>query len=280
MMNSCKTVSVRLMAWVMALCPLSMAILFHTEIRSVPLAIEVPPRPALAFHQYAVDLRKIHPTAEAHGTFIFHNRGAQPVRIQSMEPSCGCLTPQLHGDRNKEIPAGEHGRIVVRMQPANSTVGPHEYTVKVKYTDPLPREVQLTLKLEIPATTITISPPALIVYHPHGSEATSYDFTITDGRGKQFDITGLAVNSDLIVAAIGETSRTATGNFQQKVRVVISGELPPARTQALIRVTTDDPDFPELRIPLMLQGQLAAADAEQDQRLDHEHPPAKSGSAQ
>lgn len=279
-MNSHKTVAVRLMAWAMALCPLSLAILFHTEIRSEPLSIAVPPRPALAFHQYAVDLRKIHPTAEAHGTFIFHNRGSHSVRIQSMEPSCGCLTPQLQGDRDKEIPAGEHGRIVVRMQPANSTVGPHEYTVRVKYTDPEPREVQLTLKLEIPATTITVSPPALIVYHPHGSEPTSYDFTITDGRGKQFDIVGLAVNSDLIVAAIGETSRTATGNFQQKVRVVISGELPPTRTQALLRVSTDDPDFPELRIPLMLQGQIAAADAEQDQGLDHEHQPSKSASAQ
>jgi hypothetical protein len=62
--------------------------------------------------------------------------------------------------------------------------------------------------------------------------------------------------------------------------VVISGELPPTRTQALLRVSTDDPDFPELRIPLMLQGQIAAADAEKDQGLDHEHQPPKSVSAQ
>ena len=259
------------MAWVMALCPISLAVLFHTEIRPVPLSIASPPRPALAFHQYAVDLRKIHPTTEAHATFIFQNRGTQPVHIVSMEPSCGCLTPLLQGDQNKMIPAGEHARIVVRMQPANSTVGPHEYTVNVKYTDPEPREVQLTMKLEIPATTLTVTPPALIVYHPHGSEPTPYDFTITDGRGKRFEITGLSVNSSLVEAAIGETGRTATGNFQQTVRVSIAGELPPVRTQALLRILTDDPDIPELRVPMMLQGQTFETHAEGDQGLDHEH---------
>jgi hypothetical protein len=270
-MKSSRTVAIRLMAWVMALCPLSLAILFHTEIRSVPLSIEAPPRPALAFHQYAVDLRKIHPTTEAHATFIFQNRGSQSVQITSLEPSCGCLTPLLQGDHDKVIPAGEHGRIVVRMQPANSTVGPHEYTVNVKYTDPEPREVQLTMKLEIPSTMLTVTPPALIVYHPHGSAPTPYDFTITDGRGKRFEITGLSINSDLVEAAIGETSRTATGNFQQTVRVSIAGELPPLRTQALLRIMTDDPDIPELRVPLMLQGQILEAHAERDQGLDHEH---------
>lgn len=270
-MISNRTTAVRLMAWTLALCPISLATLFHTGIRSVPLSIEVQPRPALAFHQYAVDLRKIHPTAEAHAIFIFHNRGSEPVQITGLEPSCGCLTPILQGDHDKVIPAGEHGRILVRMQPANSTVGPHEYTVNVKYTDPQPREVQLTMKLEIPPTTITVSPPALIVYHPEGSEPTPYDFTITDGRGKRFEVTDISVNSDLVEAVIGETGRTATGNFQQIIRVSIAGDLPPERTQALLRIMTDDPDFPELRVPLMLQGQSPTMDAEGDLGLDHEH---------
>ena len=269
-MKSNITVPVRLVAWVMALCPLSLAVLFHTGIRSVPLSIAVPPVPALAFHQYAVDLRKIHPTTEAHATFVFQNRGTEPVRIEKLIPSCGCLTPLLQGDHDKVIPPGENGRVVIRMQPANSTVGPHEYTVDVTYTDPEPRETRLTLKLEIPSTSLTVSPPALVFYHPKGSEPTTRDFTITDGRGKRFEITSVSIDSDLVETAIGESGRTPTGNFQQTVRVSVAGDLPPVRTHALLRIMTDDPDVPELRVPFMLQGQVKTADTNGDQTLDHE----------
>ena len=276
-MKTNSNVALRLMAWVMALCPPSLAVLCHTGIQSIPLSIEVPPRPALAFHQYAVDLRKIHPTAEAHATFIFQNRGTEPVLIEGMEPSCGCLTPLLQGDHGKVIPPGEHGRIVVRMQPASSTPGPHEYLVNVKYTDPQPREIQLTMKLEIPTTTLTVSPPGLIVFHPVGSEPTPYDFTITDGRGKRFEITDVSINSDLVEAAIGETSWTQTGKFQQTVRVSIAGDLPIERKQVLLRIMTDDPDIPELRVPLMLQRLLPKSEGEIDQGLDHQHLQHKDG---
>ena len=271
MMKSMTGVTLRLMTWVMALCPLSLAVLFHTGIHSIPLSIEVPRRPALAFHQYAVDLRKISASSEANAIFVFQNRGTESVRITSLVPSCGCLTPLLQGDYDKVIPAGEFGRVIVRMQPANSTPGPHEYTVAVKYSDPEPRETQLTLKLEIPTTTITVSPPALIVYHPKGAEPTTYDFMITDGRGTKFEITEVSINSDLVETAIGETSRTQTGMFQQSVRVSIAGELPPARTQVLLRIKTDDRDVPELRVPLMLQGPVTAVADEGDHALDHEH---------
>jgi hypothetical protein len=265
------SITIRLMALLMALCPFTLSVLFHTEGRSVPLAIAAPQLPAVAFHQYAVDLRTIHPTTEAHGTFVFQNKGREAVRITGLEPSCGCLTPVLQGDRDRMIAAGEHGRVIVRMQPANTSAGPHKYTVKVKYFDPEPRESLLTLKMVIPVTTLTVSPPSLIVYHPAGSEPTVKDFTITDGRGKRFEITGVSVDTPLLEWAIGEAGRTATGNFQQSVRVSIAGELPPTRTDVLLRIATDDPDVPELRVPLRLQGPVNTAAVESDSALDHQH---------
>lgn len=258
---------VRLIAWVMALCPVAMATAFHTGLRSVPLAIEVPVLPALAFHQYAVDLRSIHPTVEAQASFVFQNRGSEDVTITSLEPSCGCLAPRLQGDKDKVITARESGRVVVKMQPANSTPGPHEYTVKVCYTDPQPREVVLTMKMIIPPTTLTVTPPALIVYHPAGSEPTLTDFVVTDGRGKRFEITDVSINTELVETAIGESNRTPTGQFQQSVRVSIAGTLPPGKAQVLLRISTDDPDVPELRVPLILQGPIPVESVEGD----HEH---------
>lgn len=270
-MQSKSSFPVRLMVWVMALCPLSLATLFHMGVRSVPLSITTPALPGLAFHQYAVDMRKIHPTTEARATFVFQNRGSEPVRITKIEPSCGCLTPLLQGDRDNVIESGELGRIILRMQPANSTPGPHEYTVNVRYTDPAPREVTLNLKLEIPLTMLTVAPPALIVYHPEGSEPTIQDFTVTDGRrGKRFEITDVSINTDLVEAAVGESSISQAGLFQQTVRAQIAGALPSGKAQVLLRISTNDPDVPELRIPLILQGPIAAKAETADPAQDHE----------
>ena len=233
-MKPTNSAAARLFTWLLALCPISLAVLFHTGLRSIPLSIEAPRQPALSFHQYAIDLRQIHPTAETPAIFAFQNRGTEPVRITNMEPSCGCLTPRLQGGTDKVIPAGESARIVVRVQPANSKVGPHEYTINVEYTDPEPREVQLTLKLEIPESTLTVTPPALIAYHPKGSSPTVRDFTVTDGRGSRFEITDVSVDTDLVETAIGESGRTPEGKFFQTVRVSVAGNLPPSRTRALL----------------------------------------------
>lgn len=270
-MQRTSSVPARIIAFVMALCPVSLATLVHTGIRPVPLAIESPQLPALAFHQYAVDLRKIHPTTEAQASFVFQNRGPEDVRIISLEPSCGCLTPVLQGDRDKVIAANESARIVMRMQPANSTPGPHEYTVKVSYTDPQLREVTLSLKLDIPETTLTVTPPALIVFHPAGSAPTVTDFVVTDGRGKRFELTDVSINTDLVEAVIGESGMNAKGHFQQSVRVSIAGALPPGKARVLLRIATNDLEVPELRIPLILEGPHPEKAVERDPALDHEH---------
>lgn len=270
-MVSTNSASLRMAAWVMALCPVSLAIVFHVGIRPEPLAIASPQLPALSFHQFAVDLRKIHPTTETQATFVFQNRGKQPVQITKMDPSCGCLTPRLQGDSHDGVIApGDHGRIILRMQPANSTPGGHEYTVNVSYTDPEPREVQLTLKLVIPETYMSVTPPALIVYHPAGSQPTITDFTITEGNGKPFDITDVSVNTDLVEAVIGESSRTRDGKFQMTVRTSIAGDLPPGKSQVLLRIATTDLENPELRVPILLQGPTSQAKAEKEPALDHE----------
>ena len=44
------------------------------------------------------------------------------------------------------------------MQPANESGGRKEYFADVKYSDPEPRQVRLTFKLEIPEQGLTVRP--------------------------------------------------------------------------------------------------------------------------
>ena len=257
----------RLFVWALALFPLTLAVLFHTGYRPIPLSIQIPKRPALAFDQYAVDLRTIRPTTVQSAYYTFQNRGAEPVRITKITPSCGCLTPQLQGARDNVIDPDSRGRIEFRMQPANSTPGPHDYTVNVEYTDPDPREIQLLLKLVIPQT-MWVDPPALIAYHPKGSTPTEQDFIVSDGRGGAFELTDVSIDTDLVEVAIGESSRSPTGVFQQSVRVVVAGELPSGRKQYLLRIKTSDRNVTELRVPILLEGPKPQSDGDND----HEQP--------
>ena len=257
--------SVRLGVWTVACLPLAWSVVVHSGAAPQPLSISVPVRPALTFRQYAVDLGPIQPTGEARGTFVFLNRGRDAVEITKVEPSCSCLVPRL--DQRRFEP-GEDGRLVLRVQPANESSGKKELFCDVTYNDPEPRQVRLTFKLEIPERQMTVTPPALMVFHPEGSEPTPQTFTVADGRKKPFEIIEVEATSDLVSADIGERKVTSEGVWQQTVEVTVAGTLPRGRHQVLLRIRTTDKETPELRVPLMLQGPVDPDGTGDD---DHEH---------
>lgn len=271
--------SVRLCAVAAALLPFLWSVVVHSGNAPVPLAISPPERPALAFRQYAVDLGLIQPTSEARGTFLFVNNGKANVQIKGITPSCSCLEPRMD---KMTFASGEEGRIVLRVQPANESAGSKELFADVSYSDPLPRDVRLTFKLQIPERQMTVTPSSLMFYHPKGSEPTTSTFTVADGRKKPFDITEVDVTSDLATAVIGERSVLPTGEWSQTVHVTVRGELPEGKRHALLRIRTNDLDYRELRVPLMLigpTGEDSAGDGEHDHADQIGNRPAARSSA-
>lgn len=278
------SMTVKLGMWTLALVPFATAVVIHSGAAPTPMSMSLPTRPALAFRQYAVDLGPISPTGEARGTFVFNNRGGQPVEIQKIVPSCSCLVPRVHrqdtgsrrmaendavGFDQQPFAPGETGRIVLRVQPANESSGPKELFADVYYADPEPRQVRLTFKLQIPERQMTVNPPALIVFHPEGSSPTVSTLTVTDGRKRPFEILGVEATSELVTTTIGERALAKTGEWSQSLQVTIPGEIPAGRHQILLRIMTSDADFPELRVPVQLMGPSAEGDAHHD----HEHGP-------
>ena len=264
------SVPVQLSAWVAALFPLMLAVLFHTGLRPVPLSITTTKLPSLAFDQYAVDLRKIRPASTVEATYRFQNRGSQAAKITNVVTSCQCLSWTLQGARDNQIEAGGLGQIVIRMQTSIVAPGPHEYTITVHYNDPEPRQTELLLKLITPQT-LWANPPWVSVFHPKGSAPTVQDIQISDGRGKPFDITDVSIDTDLVEAVIGDRDRLPNGTVQQSVRISIAGDLPPGRKQYFLRIKTTAPDVPELKVPVLLEGATASADSDADHEAPRKH---------
>lgn len=235
-------------AWAAALLPCLVAVTVHFVRPPQPLALELPPRPALAFDQYLVDLGRVTPTSELRATFVFCNRGSQPVEITEVEPSCGCLVPYVS---TRKVEPGELGRIILRMQPANELPGRKELYADVKYVDPQPRETRLTFKLELPEERLIVKPKALIFYQSSDQPVTR-DVTVTDTREQPARIVDATVNSAFVRVAPGGRQNLETGGVKHRIDVTVQGNVPAGRHQALLTIRTDDPLSPVLRVPLVI----------------------------
>jgi len=241
------------------LLPFIMAVGAHVVWPSQPRVIETPPRPALAFHQYLVDLGRIEPTSEERGTFLFRNRGSNPVQITSVEPSCGCLNPYVS---SHTIEPGADGRIVLRIQPANEAPGRKEFYADVKYADPQPREVRLSFKLEIPEQGLSVRPRALLVYQG-GDRAVKEQIVVTDTRSSPARVQEVSVNNSIVQVALGDSRTTESGGIEQAVDVAVPAGLLAGRHEAIVTIRTDDPQMPVLRVPLRIESRPVSAEAVQ-----------------
>lgn len=216
---------------------------------SPPQKVSYPPRPALAFDQYVVDLRRIEPASEAQAVFVFRNRGSQKVQITDVQPSCGCLAPIVEP---RVIEPGGVGRLILRIQPANENPGKRQYFADVKYLDPLPRETRLVFKVELPEQGLTVRPRALMVYQ-NGDQPIHEQLIVADSRPSPVQVKDATADSPWIEVGVGERRMTAEGTIEQAVHVVIRGDVPPGQHRGVVTIHTSDPRQDVLRVPLRIE---------------------------
>ena len=224
-------------------------------------------RPALVFDEYFADFGSypIQPRPVVYARFTFRNRGTEAVHVTNLEPSCGCLAPILDA---RIIAPDESGEVILRVQTANQEPGPQEYTLKVYYTDPKPRELDLGLKLVLPDEQVVIRPRALLVQQL-GTAETTHTATITDYRSRKFNVTNVVVASDLAEAELGRVEDAPDGTRRFRIDVRVAGHVPPGRHRAVVNVQTDDAGHPLVQLPLLIEG---PRDAGESSRAIHSDP--------
>src|SRR5262249_19815746 len=148
----------------------------------------VPDLTCLAFDQYLVDLREVTPTEEVFAYFGFRNTGSHRVTFNSLEPSCGCLTPQFKNDKTVYEP-GEAGYFKLRIKTVLQRPGFKEFSVKVNYTDTQSRSCDVFLQAVFPDKQIYVRPMSL-TFHQIGSSPVDQELIVTDLRTNPADIIG------------------------------------------------------------------------------------------
>ena len=248
------------------------------------------PRPPLAFHQYAINLGRVEPRIEHFAHFAFTNNSDRAIELRDLKTSCGCLK-QLKEQTVFE--PGEQGRFALRIQSANQTPGEKFYTATAVY-GPVGQtdqqfETELTFRVLLPEATVLVRPRVLVVHQSNGRSLT-HSIAVSDLRSRPLNVLGVESNSDRVRVALqaesvpqkrsfddfarqlcAPPSTPAIGWFARDARrrqdeeadanagviqriLVTVSDLPPGRSEAEIRIRTDDPEFDILRVPVRLNG--------------------------
>jgi hypothetical protein len=138
---------------------------------------------------------------------------------------------------------------------ANENAGQKEYRVTVKYTDPEPRETDVTFRVMLPDNQVSVKPRALTIYQ-FGQEPQTEEIEVIDRRARHLTIKSVESSRSIAHVEPGESNVDEAGHWHGRFRVTVPGNLPPGRIDAVIHIVTDDENavYHKLRVPLMIYG--------------------------
>ena len=260
---------------VLALLVPALLSLFHSVTTSrTQAAIQGADRPALAFDQYMVNFGEPQPRSIHEAQFHFRNRSSRTVKITSVKPSCGCLTPKVVGfnaqrrhEERKEFAPGEYGVLAMGIRPAKEQPGDKSYSVVIDYNDGQPRTETLEFRITLPKKKLTVEPNELYFYQltgdPDSRVVMVRDFRDKPARVMSVEVVTAGRKSQAgplvgVTAVLGEITAGPDGEASCPIQVDIAPDLAPGRRDGWLVITTDDPDAPLVKIPILLFGKEQA----------------------
>jgi len=224
-------------------------------------------RSPLAFHQYMVNLGDV-PVQRSHGAnFSFTNRGEETIQLRRLETSCGCLTQQFEQDI---IAPGEDGRFKLWIQTASQSPGSKQYTCQAIYGPVDKPDVEykadLVFRITLPEQSVVVTPKAMIFHQPN-SQITERPVDVTDLRFNRLKVLEATTQSKLLNVTVLPSSDLTRKEREEGVvgRLNVAvGAVPPGTHQAVIVINTDDEEFDQLVVPIMIYGPQATTDAGAD----------------
>jgi hypothetical protein len=200
--------------------------------------------PALVAESASVDRGELKAGAPLTQTFKFTNRSLnQTIEIAGIKVSCGCAKSSF--DREKLKP-GETATLTVQVNTLAQAAGPWSWTATVRYKH-AGDAVEETLPVRMTGTLVrevTLTPPGLAISLESGT--VTQDITLTDTRANPLTIKGAAPTSPFVKATLQAGDKPG----QTRIAVTIAENAPLGEHNETIVLATNDPLYPELRVPV------------------------------
>jgi hypothetical protein len=231
--------------------------------RTAPGVSAARERAPLAFSQYGVSYGEIRPYPLVEAYYTFENLGNEPVSIDDVTPSCGCLRWELHGDQRTFAP-GERGRLTVRLFTANEQPGEHSYAIDVRSRDQRTHAEQLMFRVTLPDRKVSVEPREVYFYQLHG-QADERLVYVTDYREDAtgpIEVTSASSTSDQVTVTVLPAEVDDAGRPRVPLRLSVPAEVAPGREIGHIVIETTDPLFRKITLPVLVQGRKSPEIAE------------------
>lgn len=207
----------------------------------------------------------------AHTFDLTHRGPAGTLTVTKVEAACGCLRQHLTAG---VLHPGETAKLTVEVNTLTQPDGPNRWQAVVTYRldppavpgqpPPLPETWQLPLTIAATLSRdVAVTPPQV------GFSCTgeaSQVLTVADRRAKPLTVTKAATTVAHLTAEVGAAVVGPTGVRTQPVTIKLAADAPPGHRDETVVLFTDDPAYPELRVPVRVlkrvAGGVTAAPAE------------------
>jgi hypothetical protein len=203
------------------------------------LAIAADP---LAASQSAIDAGEVRVGPPLVRRFSFSNTAAEPLTITEVKSSCGCLAPKLS---KRVFAPGERGELAVEVNTLSQPVGQQRWAFTLSYHCGGAASEQtfaLTARL---FKEVEIS-PAAVAFQGDG-EMTSH-VTIVDRRPRPLRVQAVTASAGYLKATGAD--KAADGSVHLALHV--AADCPEGRHAESVSIMTDDPDYPEIKLPVTI----------------------------
>lgn len=217
------------------------------------------PQPPATFHAPAPvaakgDVKAGPPLAH---TFDLTHAGTGTVTITKVAAGCGCLRQGLG---TTTLQPGETTRLVLEVNTLTQPDGPNRWQVTVAYQIDAPGAPARTgeLLLQITATLsreVLVTPPQ-VAFSTTGE--ASQVVVIGDKRAKPLTVTRAVASSPHVAAEVAQAVAAPAGRAQS-VTIKLAANAPAGHRDEVVTLYTDDPAYPELRLPVRVLKRAAAA---------------------
>ena len=173
--------------------------------------------------------------------FAFTNAAPEPLTVTELTASCGCLTPALP---QRAYRPDERGELALEVNTLSQPAGPNRWTVRVGFrcgNRTGEATLELTARL-VPEIEVT---PAALAFH--GDGALTARVALRDRRPRPLTVTSTTASAPYLKVR-GAADPGGRGAWD--LRVDVAADCPEGRHAETVTITTDDPDYREIKLPV------------------------------
>ncbi|GAB4336704.1 MAG: hypothetical protein Kow0099_09780 [Candidatus Abyssubacteria bacterium] len=202
--------------------------------RGTPPSLDAPD---ISFDHKTADLGVLRRDQVVEHDFTFKNLGHKPLKILSIKTMCTCLTGQ---PTKTEIPPGETGAIVARMEAFNYEGNRPFKSLFIETNDPDEPITNLTISAKI-IDPVVFEPEIVLLPHIREGEAASAEVKLLQRGETPLLIDEIVPSSPLLSVQASPLEGQQKGYL---LDVTVSPEMPSGKFEEVITIFTKDADIP------------------------------------